>query len=147
MHAGSGQQLELVLGMERGVVVADQKRVLLAIGRDRHRESDDQRLGEEDHLGSALERRRRIERVEEDRVAVELDADRRDPPPLQPARQLGIGDGRVAALIELVLERAVRLDPAEQAEPDRERRRLDLDTRSLQHTIGRMGGNGRNAEQ
>jgi hypothetical protein len=81
--------------------------MLLAIGRNRRRHRDDQRLGEEDRLGCALERRRRIQRIEKDRIAVDLDVDRRYPRPLEPPRQFGFGDGRVAALIELVLERAV----------------------------------------
>jgi hypothetical protein len=129
--------------MECAVVVADSQFVQLSIGRNRHIHGDDERLGEEELIGCAGKYDRRVERVEQDRLPVKLDHHGRDPGAAEPGFDLGSGQLWIAALIELVLEGAIRISPAEQADPDRDRRRLDLDAGSLENAVGWMGRCGR----
>jgi hypothetical protein len=96
-------------------------------------------LGEEKLTGRTIERGSRVQGVEQDRLAIQLDRDRRDPVSPEPRFDLGRREFRIAALIELILQRAVGFAAAEQTDPDRDRGRLDLDAGPLEDAVGGMG--------
>ena len=109
--------------------------MVFAVERNWHGDGHEHGIGQKEPIRFAGEASgdRRI--VERHRCTVDLNRHGRYPGEAQPGRDLSRGKGRITTLVNLGLQGAIGLDPAEEADPDRDRRGLHFDAGVLQHAV------------